>query len=175
MFEEKQDVTLGDPLSVDIGLSGIPGVYMTGDAYAPGVIPAGTEVSSFFVHFDTPNVDHQSMQVVIQTDADILGVILTDSLLDDSDPILGAPGTTYPTGLALRGTTSDPTEGNDKVVIGYPADNYARTLIITFDVENVLDQIRVITVVPEPSSAALAFVAMVALGGAVWRRRRTQR
>ena len=31
-----------------------------------GVIPAGTEVSSFFVHFDTPNVDHQSMQVVIR-------------------------------------------------------------------------------------------------------------
>ena len=57
--------------------------------------------------------------------------------------------------MALRGTTSDPTEGNDKVTIGYPVDNYARTLIIDFDVENVFDQIRVITAVPEPSERRL--------------------
>ena len=85
VFEEKHDVTLGAGLNVDVGLSGIPGVYQTGDAYAPGVIPAGTHVNSFFVHFDTPGVNHQSMQVFIQTDVDILGVILSDDLLDASD------------------------------------------------------------------------------------------
>ncbi len=170
VFEEQHDVLLGAPLQVDISDPGIPGVYSTGDSYAPGVIPAGTRVSSFFIHYDTPGVNVGEGEFLINTDADILGVILTDNLLDASDPILGNAGTIYPTGLQLRGTTSDPTEGNDKVTVGFFNDVTSRTLIINMQVGAVLDQIRVITAVPEPSGIVLAAMALGSL--ALFARRR---
>lgn len=165
VFVEKTGLTLGADLAVDIADPGIPGVYSSGDAYAPGVVPAGTRVSSVFVHFDTPGNNFFVSDFIVHLDEDILGVILTDDLLDASDPIVGNGGTTYPTGLDQRGTTSD-VGGGDKVTVGYPLDIVSRDVIFKMSVDVVLDQVRIITrsPVPEPTSFALAVLGSVGIG-----------
>ena len=95
VFEEQNDIVLGAPLHTDTNgfLHGIPGRYVTGfDVLNPGVIPAGTTVSSFMIHFDhipSPLNFVDSAAFNVYTDEDIIGVIVSDDLLDESDLIVG--------------------------------------------------------------------------------------
>jgi hypothetical protein len=174
VFEEQNDVVLGVPLHTDTNgfLHGIPGRYTTGIVVLdPGVIPAGTTVSSIMIHFDhvpAPLAFTDSAAFNVFTDEDIIGVILSDDLLDESDLIVGAPGTIYPHGLALRGTTVDPTEGDDDIAVGVPGDvvgGYSQSVfVLSMEVGAVLDEMRIITTphVPEPPTASL-FAAGCAL------------
>ena len=170
VFNEQKDVVLSAPLYTDSnGFGhGIPGEYQTGiDSRQPGVIPAGTRVSSFMIHFDIIPAPFgpDTASLILHTDENIIGVILSDNLLDASDPIVGAPGTIYPTGLALRGATVDPTEGNDDIVVGVPGDlgvGYSRSVFVRgLQVGAVMDEVRIITApVPEPASGILALTSI---------------
>lgn len=93
-FEEQQSVTLASAVSVDITQ---PGTYDDSSDLTPGTIPAGTTVSSHFLHADAPGpcVD-PTLEGTVVFDADIIGIIVTPSNLNSSDH-LGAPGTEYPT------------------------------------------------------------------------------
>jgi hypothetical protein len=99
-FAERQCVTLGSPLPVNIT---VPGTYSTAASLTPGKIAAGTLVSSHFIHADQLEGGGQVvLQGTLTTDATILGVIIRTPGLDGSD-FLGAIGTLYPTGFNGRG------------------------------------------------------------------------
>ena len=174
VFEEVNHLVLGSDLQVDVADPGIPGSYFSGGSYSPGVIPAGTRVSSVLVHFDFPGVPvfAETRELIVHLDEDIIGVILTDELLDASDPIVGSAATLYPTGLDQRGTTSD-IGGGDTVTVGFPLDIVSRDVIIETTVDVVLDQVRIITLspIPEPTTASMAALVAASLVACHPRRR----
>jgi hypothetical protein len=171
VFEERQNVTLASNLNVDVAddLTYIPSAFAHPLAMPPGgVIPAGTQVNSVYVHFDTPLATFGVADFVVHLNENILGVIFTDDLLDASDLILGAGGTIYPTNLDLRGTIFDPLEaiGSENVFIGVPGDGLgpSRDIIFRMEVEAVLDGARIITQpIPEPMSTHLVVIALSAI------------
>lgn len=95
----------------------------------------------------------------------ILGVITSDALLDATDATLGNLSTFYPTGLPNRGLELPSAITPDAV---FWSGNQ-----VFFQVESntaaVLDQLRVITSVPEPST--LVLVALTSICASATRRR----
>ena len=96
VFEEQNDIVLGAPLQTNTnGFGhGIPGRYQTSSAgiLQPGVIPAGTVVSSFIIHFDIlDGTFPDSAAFKVFTDEHIIGAIFSDNLLDASDLIVAHP------------------------------------------------------------------------------------
>lgn len=168
VFEENNNVILPANLNVDVAdtLVDIPSAFSLGNVPPGGVIPAGTRVSSVYVHFDTPLNEFGVAEFVVHLNEDILGVIMTDALLDASDPILGNGATAYPTHLGLRGAVVDPLEavGLESVFIGVPGDGLGPSHDVRFrmEVEFVLDGVRIITrSVPEPTTALLLALALL--------------
>ena len=78
---------------------------------------------------------------------DILGIIINDAPLDNTDAILGAPGTLYPVGENVRGIELD---NVDTLIM--LAD--LRTVSMTLKVSASIDQMRILTV-PEPGMLTL--------------------
>jgi hypothetical protein len=166
IFKERSQWTLAADLSVD---AINPGAAVAGsdNTAVAGVIPAGTTVDSFLVHYDPvgqptdPNTT-VSWSAIFELGDEILGIVTSDGFLDASD-FLGAPGTSYPTGLAFRGTTGA-LEGND----GY---NWSQIRVLggLQSVTVSVDEIRIILAapIPEPSMLGLfapALLAMLARG-----------
>lgn len=165
-FPELEDIELLVDLAVDITTSGTFGLEAQ---LTPGVIPAGTKVSSFFMHFDpvgTPEDPFSAFaagSLVFTSDRPILGVMVLGPALSASDSILGLPGTIYPTGDGSRGLGLVPQD-----IINITADQLSVTLALAAGAG--VDQIRVIvSAIPEPSTFALLGLAVVGLTG--WRRR----
>ena len=136
-FNERQCVALPSALTLNIST---PGTYTGGSSLSPVTIPAGTLVSSQFVH-SNPVHPPQHFNATVVTDRDILGIAIKQPRLDASD-FLGAPGTSYPTGLAPRGLELQ-TQG-DSITLG--ADH--RTVTLNVTTQRHLDQIRIITACP---------------------------
>lgn len=162
LFLESEQV-LAAPLAVDIS---IPGFYDINNPDSPGVIPAGTHIRSYFLHVD-PIFLFPSFQIgAFNSPTKILGLITTDAKLDATDALLGNPGTLYPTGLAFRSPelyfpiTPDAISFNANQV----------TLSFISVTAAVVDQLRIIAVVPEPGTLTLAVVG-AALGMVGLRRR----
>lgn len=156
--------TLNAALPVDIIA---PGTYNLATPDNPGFIPAGTEVNSYMLHRESVASQLSSVIVAGTFPNKILGVIIGDVNLDNSDPILGNPGTSYPTGLDFRGLEVPYTLLAD-VVFWSGNQVFISVKSVTADV---MDQVRIITAVPEPSTFALAALAAPLLYGA-WRKRR---
>lgn len=136
-FNEQQCVRTSVDLPVDIT---VPGTYDDSSDLTPGVIPAGTLVSSHFVNADKVGIQHPPIQLEgsIVTDADILGIVILRHSLNVTD-VLGAPGTIYPTGKFGRGLELD--EQNDFVIEQIDM----RTVVVHSQVRIHTDQVRVIT------------------------------
>jgi hypothetical protein len=149
LFTEKGAVSLVTPVAVDIS---VPGTYrFSADApYTPAIVPAGTVVNSFFLHFDrVSTTGFTRLSGSATFDCPIIGVIALTPQLDATDAALGRAGTTYPTGTQpKRGL-----EFEEEVTL--TADR--RTLSVTLEIQqgsneladNTLDQIRVITECPQ--------------------------
>lgn len=130
-FDEQQCVTLASDLTVDVTPSG-----------GAGVVPAGTSVSSQFLHFDPTGSSVVTLSGSITTDAAIIGAIVTESSLDASDS-LGAAGTAYPTGDVTRDL--EPIQGD---VVTISGDQLTATTTVNDRFH--FDQIRVISECPPP-------------------------
>jgi hypothetical protein len=152
LFQEST-VTLGAALSVDIAT---PGLYNIGSPDNVGAIPAGTNVHSYMLHHESVDNKLSTVTVAGSFPNPILGIIVSDAFLDASDPILGNnPGTSYPTGLEYRGLEIPYLLLSDVV---FWSGNQVFISVKTTTAA-VLDQIRIITAVPEPSTICLALAA----------------
>ncbi|MGH2701706.1 MAG: Ig-like domain-containing protein [Actinomycetota bacterium] len=148
VWDEQQNVTLPNSLNVDIST---PGLYDDNDDLTPAAIPAGTVVSSHFVHGDNVGSGGggHNLDGTVVVDAEILGIIIMNPNLDDSD-FLGAPGTEYPTGLDQRRFTI---EAQDFLIEQVDR----RTVFIHMNVRAHADEIRIITeAAPTPVTPTVA-------------------
>jgi hypothetical protein len=167
VFPELDNIVLDEDLAVDITTSG---TFGTEAQLTPGVIPAGTRVSSRFLHFDpvgTPENPYAAFaagSVVFTSDRPILGVMVLGPNLSASDAIVGLPGTTYPTGDGSRGLGLVMQD-----IINITPDQLSVTLAVAAGAG--VDQVRVIVAVPEPSTVALLGLAAIGLIAGCRRRR----
>jgi hypothetical protein len=129
-FEEQQCVTLTSDLQLDFSAAG-----------GSGLIPAGTVVSSYLLHFDPTGGPSVTLTGSFNTDEVIIGVLTKALSLDATDAAVGAPGTAYPAGDAARGL-----DGGDSVTVS--GDQLTATTTVTDRFH--FDQIRVIGHCPPP-------------------------
>ncbi len=160
-FGERENVTLPQDLRVSFTT---PGLYLDrGDLPFPvPVLPAGTLVSSVFLHAD-PETRGIGYSGALTFDTDVLAVILGGILLEESD-YLGSPGTSFPLDAFASGR-GIALSGQDAIALTLDA----RTLIFDLTTRSAIDQVRVITAartVPEPAISLLlgggAIAALVA-------------
>jgi hypothetical protein len=138
-------LTLAQDLAVDITL---PGTYNDPNALSPGLIPAGTRVTSHLLHFDLPpGVMGVTLSGSISFDQPILGLIVVDGSLDATDATLGAPGTIYPTpGITYRGLELGLASlGDDELVVGSHTLEVVNVNLTAF---NIFDHVRILTAEP---------------------------
>jgi hypothetical protein len=150
-WDEKQNV----PLSLNVDMVNTPG---SSNGPIPGVFNGLG--SSHFLHFD-PNAAALPVSGTITYSQPIVAVIFRNTNLDNSDVPAGAPATSYPTGFVWRGLIAAPSSfitisGN----------------VLTYNLNTInpvynIAEVRVITAVPAPGSAAL-----LGLSGLVCFRRR---
>jgi hypothetical protein len=171
VFAEQLGLTLGSDLTVNITT---PGTY-TG-SLTPGAILAGTVVDSYFLHADPASSSTTAYSGSVTFDTDVLGLIVLDNRLDNTDAVLGRPGTLYPTGFNGRGLELGSTQ--DQITLS--ADR--RTVSFSWHAAVAMDSVRVVTAatsaavpataVPAPGGLALAAAGALALLG--YRRLRRQ-
>lgn len=147
VWNEQQLVTLTSGLTVNASLSGL---YNGPADLANSVVPAGTVISSHYVHFDSPAGTSANATGSIRFDGDIIGVICvgdsgTDRFLDASDFL--SSGTLYGDGIEARGMELSNNEF-------FRISNDRRGIEFSMRISNPGDFIRVVTV-PAPSVAAL--------------------
>lgn len=137
-FDEQQQVTLTTSVAVDISA---PGTYDDSGDLTPATIPAGTCVSSHFLHADraTEQGPPTLFNGTVVVDADILGIAILGTSLNATD-VLGAPGTGYPK-VAQRQMNLD--EGDQVIEM---AD--LRTVEVQMAIIAHADQVRIITECP---------------------------
>jgi hypothetical protein len=157
VFDELQNFVLTQDVRVDIS---VPGLYRNEAELTPAIIPRGTLIHSHFMHFDTVGMTEGFYEGSITfSGVRILGIIILDASLDDSD-WLGAPGTIYPTGLEGRGLEDRP---HGDIVFWREGE------LLKFEVSGrtmpLVDQLRVITLVPAPGATVLALMGAVCVLG----------
>jgi len=166
-FQEASNVVLAQDLSVDITRAGtyggIPGTGPFGEDVSqggPGVIQAGTEVHSYYLHYDTETSGPRNGGSITFENG-ILGVITSTSALKTADAI-------FQQLLSTQGVTLDPDATNADL---FTLSEDGHTISFNFlNGGSNVDQIRIITTVPEP--ATLSLLAFGALGLLARRRRR---
>jgi len=140
LFVEKENYVLPVDLCVNIDSARQYDSFRMTDFDYP-IIPRGTIVDSYFLHFD-PNNSRCLNGSVIFTNK-ILGIIVRKDELDASDSILGASETIYHTGRVSRGL-----ETPDIIVL----EDDMFEITFEFQAHSPGDQIRVIC--PEPMTLA---------------------
>lgn len=106
VFEERRGVELSGSIDAD---AVNPGRYAANGALHDPTVPAGTWLSSYYLHFDPPGLGTSSVSGSVTFDRRILAVIERDGKLRDSNT-LGASGTDYPGFLSDRGYELDDEE-----------------------------------------------------------------
>jgi prepilin-type N-terminal cleavage/methylation domain-containing protein/prepilin-type processing-associated H-X9-DG protein len=101
LFVERTNYTLPQAVQVDISQ---PGYYSSNGQRTPTSIPAGTVVDVFYIHYDSQGNQGASIyDGRIDFSREMLGLITNTGTLNQTDPTIGKPGVTYPTGQNARG------------------------------------------------------------------------
>ncbi len=169
IFKEKQGYTLSDELQVDhLVTSDTNGWLSSSGDLTSGTIHSGKKINVFLIHFD-PEGDASSNPITLSGSVtfsnNIIGLEVTQSGLDNSDNFLGFSNHTYPTKQSLRGLELS---GQDYFKI---SDNL-RTLDVNLTATNSLDEIRIITATPIPSSILILSTGIIILLGVILLHRR---
>ena len=155
---------LGSGLAVDIVNSG---VYTAPTSLSTGIIANGTTVNSYLLHFDPAGqpAEVQSAFGTLSFPDPILGIIVSGSLLEDSD-FLSTTGTTYPTDPTWRGLEFGTGSVSDMIIFDADFNGGLGAITSVLYTSGVgVDQIRVITSVPIPTSALLLGCGLIGLVG----------
>lgn len=159
VFLEQSNLTLASNLDVNIT---VPGTY-TGNIAPSATIAAGTVIESYFFHMDLVGTSGGNTTYVgfATFDTDNLGLITSEPKLNATDPLLGLRTVAYPTSVIgiNRGSLDSP-GAFDTVTLS--ADRRTVSFALGHDDGNI-EQFRVITLIPEPSTLALAVFGFAAL------------
>jgi len=180
-FSEQLDRTLTSDLPVDISVpSSVPDAPSIN--LSPGVIPAGTRVESWLLHFDPIGIPGSplTLQGSISFDTPVLGIEVLSASLDGTDMILGAAGSEYSFNETLRGLELAVGMAGIDTFDGIQLSSDRKTILTILSTQNSFDQVRIITAVPvpvpEPSTSALGLAGCLCLvarlGRLIYRRRR---
>jgi len=153
VFDEKQNYVLKEDLYVDLFVT-TGGIFDSEDDLTSGTIPAGTHINSHLVHFDPIGSNTVTLEGSITFDQKIIGVILKLDSLQNSD-FLGFADTFDNDGL--RGLEW----GYDSFVIS----DDLKTLSMHLYTNVQLDNIRILTEVPIPSTLLLLGSGLFGLVG----------
>jgi hypothetical protein len=139
LFLESQGIELEEDVPVDII---DPGTYVNTTPVNKPVLPAGTAISSYLLHFDPVGTSHQYAEGSVTFAQEIHGLILGTPELEATDATLGAPGTVYPVDLPLR---------QFDFVLDAPYDTLSlsadrKTLTVTSVTQDVMDNVRIVLV-----------------------------
>ena len=151
MFEEGvfKSPAAGIPVDVDQ-----PGTYDGKHALTPSVIPPGTPTETFFLHADrhaAPS-DQLPFDATFSFPYPVLGVQLRSESLDAAEASgIAHVGTLYPVGSSLRGLELTADGASDAVVLSQDG----MRLTVHFVVQNIFDQVRVITGPPAVADLVL--------------------
>lgn len=175
LFVERQGVVLQQALNFNITAPTTAPTETTLGT-TPGSISEGTRVDSYYIHLQSLSGTSQVPVLLsgsITFDRDVLGIAIFNPQLNQSDLVLGLPGTLYGTGgerdLEVVAGGIFGVGPNDAITLS----DDRRTVTLNLGNTAGGDQLRIVTAaVPEPSSWALLSVACVTI--AAWRiRRRT--
>lgn len=171
IFTETQGVQLPAPLSVDIGAGGRFDVFsnqaLRGVA---SLLPAGTVVDSYLVHFDTPGRPRRQTsfagEVSLTFAEPILGVVVRGATLQATDGLLGLAQTAY-----LRSNIRGLENRDDDITLS--EDMRTLTFVSLRGSGRDLDQVRIVTrgVVPEPATMMLGCAGLLLLALRLWAHR----
>jgi hypothetical protein len=161
VIAEQSNVQLKSALAVDISVpSSVPSSASLN--LTPGVIPAGTHVASTLLHFDPVGVPAQptALSGSVTFSTPILGIEILTSSLNSSDSQLGLSSTFYPVTETDRGLELAVGQQGFNTFDGITFSPDDRTVSVLLSTQVSLDEIRIITAVPEPAS-----IALVGIGG----------
>ena len=152
-FDELQNLTLASDLAVDTSAAGTYDCWLD---LTPGVIAAGTSISSHLLHADRAgSCGRTTLEGSVTFGSDIIGVIVLGSGLNKTDAALGAIDTDYPSGWASFCRGAELFCNQDYLVL----EPDLRTLQVHFSVWSAVDQIRVLTYTdtdtPEPATLSI--------------------
>jgi PEP-CTERM motif len=176
-FTERRPYTLPLSLAVDITT---PGAYTNSTLLSPGVLPFGALVNVYYLHFDPVGIPTTPLNLVgsVTFAERILGIeVLAGSLI--SSHVIGAPGTVYSAtdtkqGLDFANTLpAGFTAYGDTITLGTWTLGGGQRIDFSLWAQDGVDDIRIITAVPEPATGLLLLPGLAAL--ALFRRRRARR
>lgn len=151
-FAEAKNISLPHDLDVIAAVAGRIGDGTPQSNLDHSVLPAGTKVDSYLIHADALS-RRLFASGTLRFPGRVLGLLLTNRQLHDTDALLGHPELTYPTGdirgieLGLPGRI-----GRDNLVL----DRHVRGMAVSLRINSGVDQIRVL-VQPTPFSTNPSF------------------
>jgi hypothetical protein len=157
VFAEKQQITLAADLFVNVQQAGIYNSANTSET-STLFVPQGSAVNAYLLHADPVGTTARTYDLSVTFDEPILGIAVSNSLLDGSD-LVGNAGTLYPSSPPDRST-----------LVAAPSDSLSlsadlRTITVRFRTGIAIDQMRVLTAPPVASSAAISTDVTVTIDG----------
>jgi hypothetical protein len=134
----------------------LPGTYHAYSDFVDQTLVPNGPIDSYFIHYDVVGQSLAQANGSITFDEPILAVIGRSLTLQQTDGTLGAPGTLYPTNRFDRELEYEPRGNYDF----FRLDPDGHTIFVQVEDSTDVDQIRVITAVPEPSTMTLTLVSM---------------
>lgn len=134
-----------------------PGLYNGFNDLSYTYVYPTTDIASYFLHFDKVGEDPDHGLILngsITFDYPILGVMGRSIRLGDTDALLGSPTTVYP--------LNDDDRGPEYNYDFFRLETDGKTISFGLDCWAGVDQLRIITAVPEPS-AIFAFAIVTGL------------
>lgn len=159
LIAERQNLTLGASLPVDITLAG-SSPSAGSQNFSPGTIPAGTAINSYLAHFDVVGAPSPQDAVAasgsVTFDQNILGLIVLTNTLNATDGLAGLATVSYPVTDSDRGLEIVPggvgTSTHDQILLS----DDLRTVTLNLRDGASTDEVRIITsAVPEPGMGSL--------------------